>query len=69
MLTVIAKGEQRLLHASSLIALAAFTPHNCGSWTSQAAKPSEARAMILASILASLLASRSCSGKRTSSSG
>ena len=26
MLTVIAKGEQRLLHASSLIALAAFTP-------------------------------------------
>ena len=26
MLTVIAKGEQRLLHASCLIALAAFTP-------------------------------------------
>ena len=54
MLTVIAKREQRLFHASCLIALAAFTPHNCGSWTSQAAKPSEARAMILASILASL---------------
>jgi len=30
MLTDIAIGEQRLLHASCLIALAAFTPHNCG---------------------------------------
>jgi len=29
-LTDIAKGEQRLFHASCLIALAAFTPHNCG---------------------------------------
>jgi len=30
MLTVIAIGEQRLFYTSCLIALAAFTPHNCG---------------------------------------